>query len=69
MRSLLLKFTEEKGNQYMLWKQSVLMTIYITKIKYCSNEININEKPYFTGIKKFIFDFQKYDEIIISLAI
>lgn len=53
----------------MLWKQSALMTTYITKIKYCSNEININEKPYFTGIKKFIFDFQKYDEIIISLAI
>lgn len=46
----------------MLWKQSVLTTFCITKVKYYSNGINIKQ-PYFTRIKYFIFDFQKYDEV------
>lgn len=52
LNNLLLKFAKENGNQYRLWKQNVLMTVYIMKIKYYLNGINnIIEQPYFTEIK------------------
>ena len=42
---------KENRNQYMVFKQNVLRTVYSMKINYFLNGINVTEQPYFMEIK------------------